>query len=160
MWQSKLDLDLKFNSCMNLALIWAGAPSTVSLSSAWREPCHSNVRTGVKNTDWRWFSLSGLQQKKFTLHGANVHLGWVHSSDYCLKWLNLFIRTSPPSFYPLPQTVEVQRLNQGEDKQFSLNVGSEVSDFQKVKIVQQLSGSSWTVLCINVDHFNLFFILG
>lgn len=30
----KLDLDLKLNECMNLALIRAGAPSTVSLSSA------------------------------------------------------------------------------------------------------------------------------
>lgn len=68
----------------------------------------------------------------------------------------------------------MQILNRGESSSDlivrlvskSLNVGIaavkliEVFDFHNVKIVQQLSGLL-TVLCINVDHFNLFFyILG
>lgn len=68
----------------------------------------------------------------------------------------------------------MQVLNRGESSSDliarlvskSLNVGIagvkliEVFDFHNVKIVQQLSGLL-TVLCKNVDHFNLFFyILG
>lgn len=39
----------------------------------------------------------------------------------------------------------------------SLVSESEFFDFHNIKIVQQLSGLL-TLLCINVDHFNLFFI--
>ena len=58
----------------------------------------------------------------------------------------------------LPDEPQVSSSGLSENQKVKTIAEQEDFDFLKEKIVQQPSGSSSTVLCINVDHFNLFFL--